>query len=397
MSNIRNWSTSPGSNNSAPPNGAPEGMAPSTINNTMRQQMADHRTQWQDGQWFDWGDIPSYASSTTFKVSTDVTSRYEVGRRLKLYDASTLYAIITASSYSNPDTTVTIALDSGSPSASLSSIALSVLTNTNSAIPAISNLIVPGTSSLSGAVVMKTTLSVEGNTTLSGAVTFKTAITSPTLITPALGTPASGVLTSCTGLPVSTGIAGLATGIATFLATPSSSNLAITVTDETGSGALVFGTSPTIGTPTINTPVINGFTDGSSAGSGVVGELISSVVLVGSAVSLSSGVHKTVASISLTAGDWSIDASGIIVPTGAHAVAIATISKTNNTAGATAALDESYAGFVCSFISANVQAVTPRTCVVRVSGSQTMYLTARCDFSTGSCTAYGTILARRVR
>lgn len=75
--------------------------------------------------------------------------------------------------------------------------------------------------------------------------------TSPALVTPALGTPASGTLTNCTGLPISTGVSGLASGAATFLATPSSANLAALCTDETGSGALVFGTSPTIVTPTI--------------------------------------------------------------------------------------------------------------------------------------------------
>lgn len=42
--------------------------------------------------------------------------------------------------------------------------------------------------------------------------------TSPTLVTPDLGTPASGVLTNCTGLPVGTGISGLGTGVATALA-----------------------------------------------------------------------------------------------------------------------------------------------------------------------------------
>ena len=75
--------------------------------------------------------------------------------------------------------------------------------------------------------------------------------TSPTLVTPVLGTPTSATLTNATGLPISTGVSGLGTGVATFLATPSSANLATAVTDETGSGSLVFGTSPTVNNPTI--------------------------------------------------------------------------------------------------------------------------------------------------
>lgn len=89
--------------------------------------------------------------------------------------------------------------------------------------------------------------------TLAGTETFTNkTLTSPTLTTPTLGTPASGTLTSCTGLPISTGVSGLGTGVATFLATPSSANLISAVTDETGSGALVFGTSPTLTTPTLS-------------------------------------------------------------------------------------------------------------------------------------------------
>jgi len=84
-----------------------------------------------------------------------------------------------------------------------------------------------------------------------GAAVFAT---SPTLVTPALGTPSSAVLTNATGLPVSTGISGLGAGVASFLATPSSANLKTAVTDETGSGALVFATSPTLVTPALGTP-----------------------------------------------------------------------------------------------------------------------------------------------
>jgi hypothetical protein len=79
-------------------------------------------------------------------------------------------------------------------------------------------------------------------------------LTSPTLTTPILGTPQSGTLTNATGLPISTGVSGLGTGIATFLATPSAANLASAVTEETGSGSLVFATSPTLVTPNLGTP-----------------------------------------------------------------------------------------------------------------------------------------------
>ena len=88
----------------------------------------------------------------------------------------------------------------------------------------------------------------------------------------ALGTPASVTLTNGTGLPISTGVSGLGTNVATFLATPSSANLAAALTDETGSGSLVFATLPTFGTTGVKfsgstsgtTTVLSGATAGTS-------------------------------------------------------------------------------------------------------------------------------------
>ena len=82
-------------------------------------------------------------------------------------------------------------------------------------------------------------------------VTNALLFTNSILVNPALGTPASGTLTNCTGLPVATGVSGLGTGVATFLVTPSSANLRTALTDETGTGSAVFATTPTLVTPVI--------------------------------------------------------------------------------------------------------------------------------------------------
>jgi hypothetical protein len=87
-----------------------------------------------------------------------------------------------------------------------------------------------------GTVTIPAGASISGFATLASP-TFTGTVTIPTGA--ALGTPASATLTNATGLPVATGISGLGTGVATFLATPSSANLASMVTDEIGTGNLV--------------------------------------------------------------------------------------------------------------------------------------------------------------
>jgi len=104
-----------------------------------------------------------------------------------------------------------------------------------------------------------------------GALVFANT---PTLVTPILGTPTSGTLTNATGLPIATGVSGLGTGVATFLATPSSTNLASALTGETGSGAAVFGTAPTLDAPIVTSyvrlPRVTAFPGSPSAGDTVI-------------------------------------------------------------------------------------------------------------------------------
>lgn len=97
---------------------------------------------------------------------------------------------------------------------------------------------------------------VLGEMTTTGSGTVLALATSPTLVTPILGTPTSGNLSNCTAFPLAQ-LTGAGAGVLTFLATPSSANLASAITDETGTaGNLVFSTAPSLTGPVTITEAV---------------------------------------------------------------------------------------------------------------------------------------------
>jgi hypothetical protein len=129
----------------------------------------------------------------------------------------------------------------------------------------------------------------------------------------------ANLTTNVTGtLPVGnggTGITSFGSGVATWLGTPSSANLAAAVTDETGSGALVFATSPTLVTPALGTPASGVLSNTTVDGTNKVGYLNIPYVTdkttsyslavgdIGEVVGVGSGGSITIPDATFAAGD----------------------------------------------------------------------------------------------
>jgi len=145
-------------------------------------------------------------------------------------------------------------------------------TLTNCTFPTLNQDTTGNAATVTNGVYTTNNLSVMAATTsaqLAGVISDETGsgslafATSPTLVTPVLGTPASGTLTNCTFPTLNqdtTGNAATVTnGVYTTdnlsaLAATTSLQLKGVISDETGSGSVVFATSPTLVTPALGTP-----------------------------------------------------------------------------------------------------------------------------------------------
>lgn len=170
---------------------------------------------------------------------------------------------------------------------------------------------------------------VQAATSTTKQLSITNLFTNSALTTPVLGVPQSGTLTNCTGLPVATGISGLGASVAAFLATPSSANLATAVTGETGSGALVFATSPTLVTPVLGVASATSLVSGLIANTAVAGTIASAATVAPTApVTIISGTAAIVtitapAPISTTGGTITFIPTGAFTWTTAGNIAVA--------------------------------------------------------------------------
>jgi hypothetical protein len=180
---------------------------------------------------------------------------------------------------------------------------------------------------------------------------------------------------------------------------------------STGSGTFVGSNSPTLVTPILgaasatsisfsSTSGIIGVTDSTNAATGSVGEFVNSNVLLASAISLTTATSANITSISLTAGDW--DVFGNVGCTGNAATLVQSIAGWVSSTSATAPDASLICGPSLGTTGVAIFAQTYYCFSVfqqrfSLAGTTTIYLSVNSTFSVNSCSAFGTISARRRR
>lgn len=214
----------------------------------------------------------------------------------------------------------------------------------------------------------------------------------------------------------------LTTGTLNQFAATTSAQLAGIVSDETGSGSLVFGTSPTISGATIsgstisNTPIsgntgsfttltasslitpsstvgVKGTATNDSAQAGSIGEYATNTT---SGTPLTTATGGNCTSVSLTAGDW--DVSGTIRYIPASTTVTSNLQTGITTTSGTLAGLGTQNTLQVNYIT-GVAFQEQSTPVVRMSlaSTTTVFLAGIASFTTSTMTCNGFIRARRVR
>lgn len=215
----------------------------------------------------------------------------------------------------------------------------------------------------------------------------------------------------------------------------------VSVTGASGTGKVLFQTSPTINTPTITSPTITGAFTATGlvtnadlvnpsmtiaghavalggtqviassdlttynagigpAGAGQLGELITSTVASGSPVSIAStGATVNITSISLTAGDWDVEGMVCFAPAASTSITLmAGMITATSATFVTPPAGGHFNMFSAALVpGANFPSFPVGRTVVNISATTPIYLIATANFTVSTIGAFGTISARRVR
>lgn len=241
-----------------------------------------------------------------------------------------------------------------------------------------------------------------------GALVFAN---SPTLVTPALGTPSAAVLTNATGLPATSVIntpAGniAATTVQAALNELDSEKAKVGALASSGiTGAAASGANADITSMTAVTSIsatggtaVKGTNTNDNAAAGMVGEYIESVVDEASAISLTTINVVNVTSISLTPGDWDVSAcvQFLCGATTNITELRGSISLTSNTQDLTRGrlFEVKTAPHVPVSVRHGIAGPTLR---FSLASTTTIYLIAQGVFTVSTLSVYGIISARRAR
>lgn len=247
-------------------------------------------------------------------------------------------------------------------------------------------LTIPNNVVLTGPAVSGTAETLENNETITGVKTFgaagnvgKLTIAGTTSGTTVLNATAaaSGTLT----LPAATD---------TLVGKATTDVLTNKTLNSTGTGNVL-----QVSGVTVSSGQYPGETTTGSATAGNTGEFISSTVLQGSAVSLTTATPANITSISLTAGDWDVWGSIAIVPSSTVTIYEGWISTTSATIP-TFPNNGAITLMQLPFTSATQQIIPVGRERISISGTTTVFLSAAMTFA-GTCSSYGFIGARRAR
>jgi hypothetical protein len=229
----------------------------------------------------------------------------------------------------------------------------------------------------------------------SGAMSALATANSSVLVTSGAGVPSLS-----TTLPATLTIPSPTLSSPTLSGTVAGSNtIPLSILQQQSAYTLL--ANATSGTANVTAITINqlpGVTTNTAANAGNIGELISSTVLFGSAVSLSTGSPSNITSISLTAGDW--DVSGVVCFGSASGTTFTQTVGAFNTSSA--ALPTPPAGGFATW-QGSITGTDGNACIATgtaqelLSTTTTIYLIGQGTFTGSTLVGYGYIGARRRR